>query len=166
MTLWLPEFDWLQENWDISSQHLLWKFMVFISLQKLSEEKKMYCFMGFLEAFAFKSVWKCLVLPFPHLGKHEMLFISKLRHYFGAVLLLKFQVNTETLSGQKGHLVISLRAFYLLWLQPMLVRELTLSWWGWFLWKSFHFLSTCTDAFIHIPNKSGRFAAQTELSLK
>lgn len=55
--------------------------------------------------FAFKrdADLKCLVLPFPHLGKYEMVFVTNLRHYFGAVLLLEFQLNTETLSGQKGH---------------------------------------------------------------
>lgn len=57
-----------------------------------------------------------------------MLSVTNLRYYFRPVLLLEFQVNTETLSGQKGHLMISLRAFFVLWLQPVLVRELTLSW--------------------------------------
>lgn len=58
-----------------------------------------------------------------------MFFATNLRTYFETVLLLKFQghlVNAETLSGQEGHLMISLRALYALWLQPMLISELTL----------------------------------------
>lgn len=53
-----------------------------------------------------------------------MYFLINLRNYFGTVLLPKFQgdlVNAETLSGQKGHLMISLRALHALWLQPMLI---------------------------------------------
>lgn len=53
-----------------------------------------------------------------------MFFVTKLKDYFGTVLLLKFQgdlVNAGVLSGQKGHLMIYLRALYALWLQPLLI---------------------------------------------
>jgi len=59
-----------------------------------------------------------------------MFFATNLRTYFRTVVLLKFQgdlVNAETLSsGQKSHLMISLRVLYALRLQSMLIGELTL----------------------------------------
>lgn len=58
-----------------------------------------------------------------------MLFVTILRYCFGVVLLIKFHgelLNAETLSGQKGHLIISLGVLCALYLQPMLIRELNL----------------------------------------